>query len=346
MRRAAPVTLARGEKARLTAVARSTATPARLAQRARIVLLAGQGKADRVIAAAVGTDPGTVARWRRRFLMQRLPGIERDAPRPGRPPSIPTSKIQVLLRSTLGRRPPGGGYWSARSLAREVGVSKTTVQRVWKAHGIEPRRAAETFRSNPGSGFIEKITDLVGLYVDPPERAMVFSTDPRARGRGPRLSRSSASEANAMRRRGVAFRAFLQGVDREAPKGLELHLLVDSQLTPNDVEVRRWLVRHPRIFLHYIPPGAGGPNLMERWFAQFTGRRPGAAAYPSVLRLHRALRSHLSGRGAAGRPFVWTATAEEIRGRAGASPDRPPGASPDAAFPTPSVRPEPRARSR
>jgi transposase len=309
------VRLLRGERARLRALAGSSTSPARLARRARLVLLAAEGRTDRAIAAALRTDPGTVARWRRRFLMQRLPGIERDAPRSGRPPSIPTSKIQVILRSTLGRRPAGGGYWSARSLAREVGVSKTTVQRVWREHGIEPRRAAETFRPNPGMGFVGQVSDFVGLYLDPPERAMVFTVDEKARpGTLQARDRRSAARVEE-RRRGAEFRAFLQSVERETPRGQELHLLVDSRLTPYDPEVRRWLARHPRFFLHFVPPRAEGANPLERWFAQVTRKRVGRGTSPSVARLQRAIRDHLAVPGGSRGPFVWTATAEEIRAR-------------------------------
>ena len=309
----------RGERPRLEALAASPTTPGRIAQRLRIVLLAADGRSDRAISEEVGTDPGTVARWRRRFLVQRLAGIVRDAPRTGRPPSIPTSKIQVILRSTLGRRPPGGGYWSARSLAREVGVSKTTVQRVWKAHGIEPRHAAETFRPNPGMRFVQQITDLVGVYLDPPERAMVFSVDARARPVSRAARAEQAKTAAEERRRGKEFLAFLQGVDRETPRGLDLHLLVDSRLTPNDPDVHRWLVRHPRFFLHYAPPGPGRADVIERWLAGFTRRRKAPSPFPSVARLHRAIRAHFASRAGASEPFVWTSTLEEVRDRTGRS---------------------------
>ena len=317
MRRAPEVHLLRGEKARLRALAGSAATPQRLAQRAEIVLRAAEGVPDREIALRLRTDTGTVARWRRRFLMHRLPGIERDAPRSGRPPSIPTSTIQVILRSTLGRRPPGGGFWSARSLAREVGVSKTTVQRVWKAHGVEPRRAAETFRPNPGVRFVDRVTDFVGLYLDPPERAMAFAVDQRATAPGLGRRERQAIASYEDRRRGLEFRAFLQSVDRETPKGLEVHLLVDSRLTPSDPDVRRWLVRHPRFYLHFVPSGPGGPNVLDRWFAQFTRPRASGTSFPSVARLRRAIRDHLALPGGRARPFVWTAMADEIRDRAG-----------------------------
>ena len=317
MRRAPEVRLLRGEKARLTALADSAATPARLAQRARIVLRAADGATDRTIATELASDPGTVARWRRRFLLQRLPGLERDAPRSGRPPSIPTSTIRVIVRSTLGRRPSGGGFWSARSLAREVGVSKTTVQRVWKAHGLEPRRAAETFRADPGMRFVDRVTDFVGLYLDPPERAMAFAVDERAR-----TSRLAAPERRAIaryeeRRRGLEFRAFLQTIDRETPRGLDVHLLVDSRLMPSDADVRRWVVRHPRFYLHFVPNGPGGAHVIDRWFAEFTRRRAGPSQFPSVTRLRRAIREHLALPNSGARPFLWTATSEEIRDRSG-----------------------------
>ncbi len=347
MRRAVAIRLAAAERARLRSIAGSSASPARLARRARIVLRASEGARNEEIAAELRTDAGTVARWRRRFLMQRLPGILREAPRPGRPPSIPTSTIQVILRSTLGRRPAGGGYWSARSLARDVGVSKTTVQRVWKAHGLEPRRAAETFRSDPGMSFVDRVTDFVGLYLDPPERAMVFAVDRRARASRLGLGERRAIAQYEDRRRGLEFRAFLQAVDRETPKGLDLHLLVDSRLTPSDPEVRRWLVRHPRVYLHLVPSGTGGANAIDRWFADFTRQRSARSSFPSVARLRRSIRDHLALPGSGSRPFVWTATAEEIVERAGAPrgarPPPRPGRPPTAAVePEPPARPAPR----
>jgi len=319
VRRAPEVRLLRGEKARLTALVGPGGASSRVARRARIVLRAAEGRPNREIALELGTDAGTVARWRRRFLMQRVPGIERDVPRPGRQPSIPTSTIQVILRSTLGRRAPGGRFWSARSLAREVGVGKTTVQRVWKAHGIEPHHPTETYRPNPGMRFVDKVTDFVGLYLDPPERAMVFAVDERARGSslGPKERRAISSYED--RRRGLEFRAFLQAVDRETPRGLDLHLLLDSRLTPSDPEVRRWLVRHPRFYLHFVPSGPAGANVIDRWFAQFTRQRLSGTPFPSVLRLRRAIRDHLALPDGRARPFVWTATSDEIRDRSGLS---------------------------
>ncbi len=317
MRRAPELRLLRGERARLVALVRTPTSSPRLVQRAQIVLRASEGAENREIANELGTDPGTVAKWRRRFLMQRVPGVEREAPRPGRPPTIPTETIRVIVRSTLGRRPPNGRYWSARSLAREVGVSKSTIQRVWKAHHLEPRRAVETFRPNPGAAFVDKITDFVGLYLNPPERAMVFSVDERAKGSGLAPRERRTIEAYAERSRALEFRAFLQAVDRETPKGLDLHLLVDGRLASAAPEVRRWLAAHPRIYLHFVPSEREGPNVIDRWIDRFAKQRAKARSSPSAVRLHRALRDHFRPPGSGARPFVWTATSDEIRDRFG-----------------------------
>jgi homeodomain-containing protein/DDE superfamily endonuclease len=281
------------------------------------VLRAAEGAQNREIARELGTNPTTVALWRRRFLMQGIPGLARDAPRPGRPPAIPTSTIQVILRTTLGRKPPEAAYWSARRLAHTVGVSKTTVQRVWKAHHIQPRRAVESFRPNPGAKFVEKVTDFVGLYLYPPERAMVFTVDENAQGSALARAERRAIDEFQERSRATEFRAFLQTIDRETPKELDLHLLVDNRLAPTAPEVRRWLVRHPRFYLHYLPSDGGGPNLIDRWLGEFTKKRVRSTTFPSVARLHRAIRTHFGGFGAGERPFVWVASSEEIRERRG-----------------------------
>jgi transposase len=313
VRRASPIRLSRGERQTLNAWVRSPGPSPRRALRARIVLRASDGAQNQLIAKELGTTPGTVAVWRRRFLDQRVPGIERDAPRPGRPPVIPASKIQAIVRSTLGRRPSNAPYWSARSLAREMGVSKTTVQRIWRVHKLEPRRAAATFRRSPGPEFVQKVTDLVGVYLNAPERAMAFSVDERARGPlrrpGERRTRSEVLE----RRRAAEFCAFLQTIDREAPPELDVHLLVDNRIAPTAPEVHRWLVRHPRFYLHLLPADASGPSLLDRLLGEFTKTRVRTGAAPSVARLQGAIQHHYAQVRSSRRPFVWTATSEEIR---------------------------------
>jgi len=228
---------------------------------------------------------------------------------------VPTSTIKLIVRRTLGRRPGGNRPWTARTLARTVGVSKTTVQRIWKARGIQPLRPAEGVRPASSTQFVEKVTDFVGLYLNPPERAMAFCVDEK--GKASNLSRKerSALEKYQQRSRAEEFRSFLQTVDRETPIELDLHLLLDNRIAPTSPEVQRWLVRHPRFHLHFLPSSESGPNLIDRWFAEFTQKRAPPETFPSVVRLHRAIRDHFSTPDAAARPFVWAATSEEIRDR-------------------------------
>ncbi len=315
MRRAPSVRLSREERRQLAGWVQARDSPRRRVFRARIVLRAAEGAQNRSIARELGTTPATVALWRRRFLSQRVPGIEKDAPRPGRPPVIPTSTIQAIVRSTLGRRPPNAPYWSARSLARDMGVSKTTIQRVWKAHQLEPRRAAESFRRSTGPEFVQKVTDFVGLYLNPPERAMAFSVDERARSSALRPGERKAISEFQARSRAAEFRAFLQTIDRETPRELDVHLLVDNRVATTDPEVRRWLVRHPRFYLHLLPTEGSTPSLLDRLLPEFTKKRLRSGSQPGVARLQGAIQHHFTTLKAARRPFVWTATSEEIRSR-------------------------------
>jgi transposase len=313
VRTAPRIELARGERAKLLELARDATLPARVTLRARMVLEASEGRTDRAIALKLGVAAGTVATWRRRFLAQRVPGVVREAPRSGRPPTLTPGRIQEIVRMTLGRRPAGGGPWTSRRLARETGVSKTTIQRIWRAHQIEPSRAAETLRRNPGAKFVENVTDLVGLYYHPPDRAMAFSVDERG-GNGGGLPLAPASSLRAEEgRRAHEFRSFLQAIDRETPPQLDVHLLLDGRLAPTSPEVRRWLGHHPRFYLHFLPPDARGPNVIDRWWAGFARSRLRPGATPGVQRLRRAFRHHFSLATAVGRAFVWTATKEEVR---------------------------------
>jgi transposase len=304
------------ERRRLRALAREGALRPRAAFRARIVLHAAEGIPNRIIAEEMHTNPGTVARWRRRFLVQRIPGLEKDAPRPGRPPAIPASTIRALVRATLERSAPEGIPWTARTLARAMGVSKTTVHRIWRAHRIRPRGAGDV-KPARRSEFVDRVTDFVGLYLNPPERAMAFCVDEE--GRAAALDRR---ERNAMRTlhepdRGAQFLSFLQAVDRETPPGLELHLVLDRLLAPTSPKVQRWLVRHPRFSLHFLPADLNRPNPIDKWFGEFTKKRIRGASFPSVTRLRRSIRAHLGATGSLSEPFIWTATSEEIRSRLG-----------------------------
>ena len=314
MRKATPIQLSRLERRLLRSLTSDGSTPPRVAFRAQIVLQAATGAENIEIAEELHTNPGTVALWRRRFLAQRIPGIERDAPRPGRPPAIPASSIQALVRATVERKAPDGKPWTARSLARATGVSKTTVHRVWQARGISPQGSGGPAPARR-SDFVDRVTDFVGLYLNPPERAMAFCVDEQ--GRTMSLDRRERAAIRALREpdRGAQFLSFLQAVDRETPKGLDLHLVLDRLLAPTSPKVQRWLVRHPRFYLHFLPADSTRPNAIDRWFGEFTQKRVRHGAYPTVSRLHRSIRSHLGAGGSLAGPFIWTATADEIRSR-------------------------------
>jgi Homeodomain-like domain len=316
MRRAPPVQLSRAERREIAAQLRTPSGNLRLARRLRIVLRAADGLQNRQIAKELGTNSATVALWRRRFLMQRIPGLVRDAPRPGRPPVIPTSTIETIVWRKLGGLSPQSTRWSARRVAKSVGVSKTTVQRVWKAHQLRLRRAASLPRPEPGTEFVDKVSDFVGLYLNPPERAMVFSVDEKAQGTA--LARREREAMRVLRRRssGAEFRAFLQTIDRETPAQYDLHLLLDDRMAPTPPEVSRWLAGHPRFHFHFLPSDGSGPNLMDRWLREITQKRVRPGTFPSVVRLRRSIQGHYSALGSSGHPFVWSATSEEIRDRA------------------------------
>ncbi|HEV2231211.1 MAG TPA: helix-turn-helix domain-containing protein [Thermoplasmata archaeon] len=322
MRQAGVVRLTRAERRQLSGWSEGAGVPARLARRARIVLEAAEGRANEGIAERLGTSPGTVGRWRRRFLMARLPGIERDAPRSGRPPVLPSSTIRVIVRTTLERPPPDVPRWSARRLARVVGVGKTTVQRIWKANDIESGRRATPTVAIPVSDFSERVTDFVGLYRFPPEQAMVFAVDERPRGPGGAAPLPSAEDPDQARQRAERFRSFLQAIDRDTPRGLGLRVVVDAPRLLDADEVRRWLVRHPRFTVHRLPPPSGGPGVLDRWVRAFARPPRRREAAPSVARLRHAIRDHLRGEDPDGRPFAWSATRAEILAR-GAPPAIP-----------------------
>jgi len=296
----------------LRGLAREGTARPRVAFRSRIVLRAAEGAQNREIAETLDTNPGTVAMWRQRFLTQRIPGLERDAPRPGRPPTIPASSIQALVRATLERSAPDGTPWTARSLARAMGVSKTTVHRVWQARGIRPRGSGST-QPTRRSEFVDRVTDFVGLYLNPPERAMAFCVNED--GRAAALDWREREAIRTLREpdRGAQFLSFLQAVDRETPPGLDLHLVLDRLLAPTSPKVQRWLVRHPRFYLHFLSANATRPNPIDRWFGEFTKKRLRSGSLPSVTRLHRSIQAHLGARRSFTGPFIWTATSDEIQ---------------------------------
>jgi transposase len=316
MRRAPAVRLHGDDRRQLQALAHARSSSPKLALRARIVLGAASGQQNVEIARHLRTSPGTVSLWRRRFLLHGVAGVVKEAPRPGRPPVIPNVKIQAAIRAIVEKAPSDAPYWSTRRLARELGMSKSTVQRIWKARGIDPRRIIDPFRPDRGLSFLERVTDLVGVYLNPPERAVAFTTDERARATRLKTGKRAALTQLRRRQRGAEFRAFLQMTDRETPRGLDVHLLVDSRVGPAPPEVQRWLAQHPRFHVHFLPSDEIGLTLIDRLIGEFSRRRTRQGGLASAQRLRLAIRERQGGR-TTGRAFVWTATAPDIRGAAG-----------------------------
>ena len=314
MRRAPAVRLHWEQRRQLLAVARGRSTHPKVALRAEIILRASSEEQNSEIASALGIDTGTVGRWRRRFLLQGVAGITREAPRSGRPPLISAAKVEEVVHSTVDGGPPAGDRPSARKLAQQLGMSKSSVQRIWKARGIGAQAPAAPERIDSGVDFLGRVTDLVGLYLNPPERAVAFSTDDRARPHALRRGGRETPPPVPRRSRGAEFRAFLQVTDRETPPGLHVHLLIESRFGPTPPEVDRWLSQHPRFHLHFLPSDPVGLTLIDRLIEGFSRRkdRPGASA--SAHRLKYAIREYLLSHRASLQPFVWTATSEEIRG--------------------------------
>ncbi len=305
MRRALSVPLPERDRRALESLLASPETSARLRTRASIVLRAAQGETNERIARELETDPGTAGRWRRRYLLHGIPGIVKDSPRPGRPVSMTDSKW-AYIRAARERPAPSGTPWSTRTLARDTGVSKSTIQRIWRAREFRPRPAAAPTAAGAGMRFVEKVVDMVGLYLDSPERAIAFATDERIRT--PRVWGGDLRVLAKFRQEnpGVEFRAFLQVIDRETPGPLDVHLLVDGRLAPLTPELGRWLSQHPRFHLHYLPWDRTGLTLVDRLVARFSQRRGRRGEPPSAQRLRHAIREHFqTGRESPG-PFVWT----------------------------------------
>jgi Homeodomain-like domain len=322
VRRAPTIRLHASERRELAALAELPAASPKMRLRARVVLRAASGATNQRIAGELSTDPGTVARWRRRYLLHGTPGLLRDAPRPGRPTSIPDSKVELVVRSALepnghwGRRP------SARATARATGVSKSSVQRIWRARGVRIRDPRPASRAAGGMGFLNHVTDMVGLYLDPPERAIAFATDERAVAA--RTANSDLRDLARLRGRshGVKLRAFLQVVERETPAILDIHLLLDSRLAPTPPVLDRWLSQRPRFHLHYLPSDRTGLTLIDRLVVEFSRRRSRPGETASALRLRHAIREHLRESRGVPRPFVWTTATQDVRSASRRSPIR------------------------
>jgi transposase len=338
------ITLADDERQTLVSWSRGRSTPARLVLRAKIVLAAAEGTMNKDIAIQVGTSKKTVSLWRNRFAQARLAGIEHDAPRPGRTPSIPTATVERILHLTTQAKPTAATHWSTRTLAKEVGVSKATVQRIWSAHGLKPH-LAKTFKVSNDPRFAEKVRDVVGLYLHPPDHALVLSCDEKSQIQAldrtqkglPLVPGRCGTMTHDYKRHGTTtlFAAielvqgqvigtcqpkhrhqewikFLRLIDAQTPPHLDLHLIVDNYATHKHPQVKRWIARHPRFQVHFIPTSSSWLNLIERWFRAITDKRIRRGTFRSVPQLIEAIMDYVNHHNEAPTPFTWTAQADVI----------------------------------
>lgn len=312
--------------------------------RAKICLLAADGRSNNAIARQTGASRPTVLLWRERFLRKGVIGISEDAPHGASSRRLNAKKVKEIVEATLHTTPKDATHWSTRTMAKAQGVSNATVARIWDAHGLQPHRV-ETFKLSKDKRFVEKLTDVVGVYLNPPEKAMVLCVDeksqiqaldrtqpglPLKKGRCGTMTHDykrngttclfaalNAAEGKVIgacypRHRNEEFLKFLRKVNRETPKELDLHLILDNYGTHNHPKVKKWLGKHKRFHFHFTPTGASWLNLVERWFGEITRKRIRRGVFKSVPDLVAAIEEFIRTNNENPKPFVWTKKAEEI----------------------------------
>ena len=339
-----PMPLSDGQREVLGALAKSQVAAHRDVQRARALLLAADGLASTQIAARVEVSPATVKAWRDRFLRDGLTAFGGVRPGRGRKPSISPQQVAEIVRATLHDRPPGETHWSCRTMAKAQGVSAATVQRIWSARGLRPHRVA-TFKLSNDTRFEEKLVDVVGLYLNPPDKAVVLCMDeksqiqaldrtqaslPIKQGRGATMTHDYKRNGTTTlfaalnvlsgvvigqclaRHRHEEFLTFLRTIDRAVPKGLQIHLILDNYATHKHLQVTKWLAKHPRFHLHFTPTSSSWLNLVERFFGKLTDKAIRRGVFHSVPDLIAAIEHYLDNNNTNPQPFIWTATADSI----------------------------------
>jgi len=344
MRVACPIVLSFEERKVLERWSRGRRMPARLVLRSKIVLMASDSTINKDIASELGTDQQTVGRWRRRFAEKRLAGIEKDALRSGRKPTSRQRFARLIVERTTQTTPSNATHWSIRTLAKELKVSESMVHRVWKANGLKPH-LVRTFKLSNDRHFVEKLVDVVGLYLNPPEHALVLCADEKSQIQAMDRTQKSlpmypgrcGTMTHDYKRNGTTtlFAAielaegrligscmprhrhqewirFLNQIDRETPADLDLHLVVDNYSTHNHPKVKKWLSRHPRFHVHFIPTSSSWLNLIERWFRNITDKRIRRGTFKSVEQLVAAILDYIAKHNDNPETFAWTASAENI----------------------------------
>lgn len=342
MRVASKIVLTDDERTTLKRWSRGRRTPARVVLRAKIVLLAADDMQNRVIGKRLGADQQTVTRWRNRFAVHRLGGIERDAPRGGRKPTKRLSIAHLIVSRTTTGTPDNATQWSVRTLAKELGTTPSMVHRVWQANGLKPHMV-HTFKVSNDPHFAEKLVDIVGLYMNPPEHALVLCVDektqiqaldrtqpglPLKRGRCGTMTHDykrngttslfaalEVAEGKVIgkcmqRHRHQEWLKFLKVIDHETPAELDLHLIIDNYSTHKHAKVMRWIERHPRFYLHFTPTSSSWLNLVERWFRELTCKRIRRGVFHSVPELEQAIDAYIANHNQESKALVWTAKAD------------------------------------
>ena len=343
-RRATPIVLSPEERTALDTLSRGRSLPLRQVQRAQIIQMAADGLLNQEIANRLNLSRPTIQLWRERFLAYRVAGLEKDAPRPGRLPRISAKKVQAVVEATLQTKPPQATHWSVRSMAKAQGLSRATIQRIWKQHGLKPH-LTKTFKLSRDKHFVEKLHDVVGLYLNPPDKALVLCVDeksqiqaldrtqpglPMKKGRCGTMTHDYKRNGTTTlfaalsvldgkvigdcqpRHRHQEFLRFLKRIDTETPRALDLHLIVDNYATHKHPNVKAWLKRHPRFHLHFTPTSSSWLNLVERWFRELTEKRIRRDSFRNVSSLIDTITNYINYHNQNPRVFTWTATVELI----------------------------------
>jgi transposase len=346
MRRGRPkseLILVEEERERLQQWARRPKSSQALAQRSRIVLECASGKNNQEIAGQMGVTPQTVGKWRRRFVAKRLDGLL-DEPRPGTKQRLSDREVERVLTMTLESTPKDATHWSTRSMAKATGYSRSSINRIWRAFALAPHRS-ETFKLSKDPLFIEKVRDIVGLYLNPPDRALVLCVDEKSQiqaldrsqpvlpmrpGQAERRSHDYTRHGTTSlfaalevktgrivgqihrRHRSEEFRKFLDAIEQAVPDSLDVHLILDNYGTHKTPMIHRWLAKRPRFHLHFTPTSASWINMVERWFALLTEKQIRRGVFRSTRQLEQTIRNYIDTYNAEPKPFVWSKTADQI----------------------------------
>lgn len=338
-----PLNLTTEERTQLESLAHRARSQPTLARRARVILACAAGLDNQVVARKLRVTPGTVCKWRSRFLKTRCEGLY-DEPRPGAPRTVSDAQVEKVIIQTLESTPRGETHWSTRSLAKATGLSRMTISRIWRAFGLQPHRT-ETFKLSPDPLLIEKVRDIVGLYMNPPEHALVFCVDEKSQiqaldrtqpllpmrpGQQERRTHDYKRHGTTslfaaldvktsqvigqlhQRHRSLEFRKFLDLIESQVPATLEIHIIMDNYSTHKTALIRNWFAKRPRFHLHFTPTYGSWINLVERWFAELTNKRIRRGVFRSVKQLKAAIHEYIEVHNEAPKPFVWTKTADQI----------------------------------